>query len=600
MNTPNTMAFRSRFALLLQALLLTSFAALWVPGQAWASGSEPRNIATQSPYWLDASGEATIEQVSQLALTSMQTLQPQQAFTLGDAALWVRIELPPLQAKERWHLLFGSSSFIDSVTLYQPDAASGWTVQQAGDSLPVAQWAIPDRTPVFDVGTGGHTAWLRMASKPSPLSPSYQLITQADLQQQRHWTYLMLGGYLGFGLLVIFLGWVHARLYRDRAFVIYMVYVGCMLGFQVAFTGLGGLFFWPNLAWWNNAAPAVFMLWLAATGNWFVVEVCAIERYSKKAAMGLLAFTIAGLLYPAVYLSLNNASALLVLNLYGLMTVIVGVAMMVWAWRQGERYAGWLALGFLPVQLGYFFPALRVAGVISDSWGTQYSVLIGSAIEIPVLLYILHHRAKHYNENRARLRSLDSTDPLTGLTAMPVLRLRMRDAMRRAERYGHQCAVLMVELSNHAEMVAMEGREVGDRALVVAASKLSRVVRDVDTVCRVADTRFTILIEGPVSLPLVKLMAQHFVAKGLERTSILPGELDLRFRMVSIMLPSGSAVLEHSEAPDERGVLSHLEKALDQLGADSRRMVLHLTEGVAAPAKPGSSRQKPRKPLAGQ
>jgi diguanylate cyclase (GGDEF)-like protein len=579
MHFRSTMFLHTRFALL---LMLASIA-LWWPGLASAGEAAPHDIAAQSPYWVDASGQATIEQVAQFAPTEFQALQPNQAFRLGEAALWVRLDLPPLDPAERWHLLFDSSAFIDSVNLYLPDGNSGWKINRAGDSLPVAQWSIPDRSPVFEVGAGGYTAWLRMASKPTPLSPRYHLISQSDLQSKRHWTYLMLGGYLGFGLLVMFLGWVHARLYRDRAFVIYMVYVGCMLGFQIAFTGIGGLFFWPDWAWWNNASPAVFMLWLAATGNWFVVEVCAIARYSKRAATAALTFSLVGLLYPVVYLALNNATGLLLLNLYGLLTVVIGPLMTIWAWRRGERYAGWLALGFLPLQIGYFFPALRAAGLITDSWATQYSVLIGSAIEIPVLLYILHRRAKHFNENRARLRTLESTDPLTGLTVMPVLRLRMRDAMRRAERYGHQCAVLVVELSNHAEIVTVEGREVGDRALVIAASKLSRVVRDVDTVCRMANTRFAILIEGPVALPQIKLIAQHFVAKGLERTSILPGDLDLRFRMVSIMLPAGASVLEHTEPPDERRVLSYLEKSLDLLGSDSRKMVMHLPEGSALP-----------------
>ena len=54
--------------------------------------------------------------------------------------------------------------------------------------------------------------------------------------------------------------------------------------------------------------------------------------------------------------------------------------------------------------------ALRSAGVLPDSWAMQYAVLIGSAIEIPLLLYILHQRAKHFSENRARLRAMDGTD----------------------------------------------------------------------------------------------------------------------------------------------------------------------------------------------
>jgi diguanylate cyclase (GGDEF)-like protein len=575
----------------LALLLLLAWFNLVQPSLARADESTQHITAANSPYWIDATGKADIEEVADLAPTELRPMAPNQLFRLGDGALWVRIDLPPLAPEKRWYLLFDSSSFTDSVNLYLPDGASGWNVQRAGDLTPVSQWTIPDRSPVFEVGTSGGSAWLRLASAPSPLSPGYRLVEESTLQTIRHWTYLLLGGYLGFGLLVIFLGWVHARLYRDRAFVIYMVYVGCMLGFQIAYTGLGGHFFWSNSPWWNNAAPAFFMLWLAATGNWFVTEVSAIARYSQRIALASLGFTLFGLLYPVVYLSLNNTLALVILNIYGFLTVVVGASMMLWAWRQGERYAGWLALGFLPIQLGFFFPSLRTTGLITDSWATQYSVLIGSALEIPILLYTLHHRAKHFNENRARLRSLDSTDPLTGLAAMPVFRLRMRDSMRRAERYGHHCAVLMVELANHAEVVVTEGQEVGDRSLVIAAAKLSRVVRDVDTVCRIANSRFAILIEGPVTLAQIKLRAQHFVAKGLERTSTLPGDLDLRFRMVSILLPSGETALEESEAPDERRVLSQLGEALNQLGTDGRRMVMHLSEPPASPDKlrPASS-----------
>ena len=374
----------------------------------------------------------------------------------------------------------------------------------------------------------------------------------------------------------MFLGWVHARLYADRAFVAYVVYVASMLGFQVAFTGIGGLFFCGQWAWWNNAAPPLFMLWLTASGIWFVREACALSRHHRGLDRAVLAWSLFGLAFSAVYVLMANEALFAVLSLYGLLSVLLSIGLCLWAWRQGERYAGWLFIGFLPVHIGYPFPALRSTGLLPDSWAAQYAVLIGSAIEIPLLLYILHRRAKDFSENRARMRALDSTDPLTGLTTVPVLRLRMRDAMRRAQRWGHQCGVLVVELSNHAEIVALEGSDVGDRALVVAASKLSRVVRDVDTVCRIGNRRFAILIEGPATSAQIKLLAQHCIAKGLERTSMLPGDLDLRFRMVSTMLPEAPKDAFAGEPPDERQILAQLEKSLEHMGVDSRRMVMHL------------------------
>jgi GGDEF domain-containing protein len=314
------------------------------------------------------------------------------------------------------------------------------------------------------------------------------------------------------------------------------------------------------------------MLWLTASGIWFVREVCVVSRHSRRVDRIVLAWSVFGLLFPAAYLLLLNQPAFIVLNLYGLLSVLLSFGLCIWTWRRGETYAGWMALGFLPVHLAYPFPALRSAGVLPDSWATQYAVLIGSAIEIPLLLYILHRRAKDFSENRARLRAIESTDPLTGLTIAPVLLLRLRDALRRARRYDHRFGLVLVELSNHAAIVDREGREAGDRALVVTASRLSAVVRDVDTVCRIGETRFAVLVEGPEDL---KLLGQHIVAKGLERVPQLPADMALRFRLVSAALPD-----EADGSVDDTFLMERLNHALDRLADDPRKVVLHLPQAV--------------------
>ena len=569
---------------LARTLLLLALA-LGLLGTAW-SATAHQDVTTQYRYWVDTTGEAGPDDVAQLPADQLQALVQQRSFSLGSGALWLRLELPPLDAAQRWFLMLDGSAFTDRASLFQPDGAGGWQAQHAGDRLAVAQWSIPDRSPVFALHdtAAPRTVWLRMANQPAPLSPRTYLLNAEELQHKRSWTFLLVGGYLGFGLLVLFLGWVHARLYRDRAFTAYMVYVACMLGFQAAFTGIGGLFFWPNSASWNNAAPAVFMLWLTGSGIWFVREVCALSRYHRGLDRFVMGWSVFGLLYPAAYLALQSAPALLVLNLYGLLSVLLSIAVCLWAWRQGDRYAGWMALGFLPVHLGYPFAALRAAGLAPDSWSTQYAVLIGSAIEIPLLLYILHQRAKEFSENRARLRAIDSTDPLTGLTITPVLHLRLRDTIRRARRYRQHSGLLLVDLSNHADIALRAGRETADRALVVAAARLTRVVREVDTVCRIADRRFAVLIEGPIESAQIKLLAQHLVAKGLEQASTLPEDLSLRFRLVSILLPAEqSEGAEEDERAEVRRTLERMNEALDQLADDPRKVVVHLPQ-LSAPA----------------
>lgn len=557
--------------------LLLVLIAFGQPAQAGPVRLSEADITLGSRYWVDPDGSASIEDVARLPVASLGTLDRHRGFDLGGRALWIQPAMPSLPEGQRWYLALSASAFINTATLFQRQPDGSWRRQVAGDHLPVSQWSHPDQTPVFGIDPGADsTVWLRLSNAPAPTSPRLQLLDERQLQIKRYWTFLAVGAYLGFGLLVLFLGAVHWRLYRDRAFIAYCVYVGCMLGFQTAFTGIGGLFFWEQSPRWNDMAPALFMLWLTASGIWFVREVCALSRYNVRVDRMVLAWCVIGLLFPLVYFTLYNSVAFALLNLYGLLSVLLSIGLCLWAWRHGQAYAGWLFLGFLPVHLGYPFPALRSAGVLPDSWATQYALMIGSAIEIPLLLYILHRRAKDFNEHRARLRALESTDPLTGLALLPVLTLRLRDALGRARRARHQVGVLLVELGNHADIKTEFGREAADKAMVVAAARLSEVVRDLDTVSRLDDTRFAMLVEGPQQTEDIRQLAQHVVAKGLETVPMIGPQVSLNLRVVTAMPPDGVIDMANDSPIDENRLLARLARALDRSANDPRKVVQHL------------------------
>lgn len=560
------------------ALVLVTIVALAV-----IASREPIAPGLRVAQLVDPSGALSIDEVAHRP-GELQPFERARPVTLGAGAWWLRIELPALDTARPWYLALNGAAFIDRASLFSPTTDGHWREQVAGDHVPVALWSHPHYTPVFDLPPGGATTvWLRLQNRPAPASAHLELLPAEALELRLHRTYLLVGAYLGFGVLVLLLALMHRRLYADVAFDSYAAYVACMLVFQLAFTGLGGALLWPGSAGFNNAAPAVFLFWMAAAGIWNVRKATSLPRHGLRLDRAVRAFSVAGLLLPVPYLLLNNAAMYAALNVYGLVAVGLSISLCLWTWRRGEAYAGWLFLGFMPVHLAYPFPALRAAGVLPDSWATQYAVLIGSAIEIPLLLYILHRRAKDFSENHARLRAIDSTDPLTGLVAMPVLRLRLRDALRRGQRLGHGCAVLLVELANHAHITEREGRSAGDRALVVAASRLAGVVRPVDTVCRVSDTRFAVLVEGPCHEDERRRLAQLMVARGLERMRHLPPDLELRLRVVSARVPDpATADGDDAEAEvDEQQVLHRLHRALDRLMADPKRAIHHLEPRVA-------------------
>ena len=188
---------REKWPLWLLGIALIFFA--WAENAHSATPSH-QDITSQAHYWIDATGQATIESVSTQEKDAFAPLGNPRSFKLQGTALWLRLDIRKLEPSERMYLTLEASAFADRVDMYQASPEGGWKRQQAGDHIPVAQWALQDRAPTFalDSPATPGPVWLRMENRPTPLSARVYLVTESGLQKSRHWAYLLIGGYLGF------------------------------------------------------------------------------------------------------------------------------------------------------------------------------------------------------------------------------------------------------------------------------------------------------------------------------------------------------------------------------------------------------------------
>lgn len=532
------------------------------------------DITARTDWWIDASGTLDAAQVAaQAATLPWQPSRATQSHALGTGALWQRFTLGPLPPGARWYLQV-SFHGIDTVALYHQGTDGRWSGLHAGDHRPVAQWPIRDRIPVFEVATpdGARTYLLRMTNQPIPVGAQLRLMREDTLGHWRNTGLLLLGAYFGLAVLVIYLGALSARQYADRAFALYCLYAASMMMIQLCFMGVGGLFVWPQSPWWNNAAPYVFAMLSCATGTLLVREVCGTRRLSASLDHFVLAWAAFGLVWAVAYTAWPVRWTFAVLTLYQVATLVLVLAVCWWSHRHGERWALWMAVGFLPVIATAPFPTLRNWGVLPASFLTQYSLAIGAALEIPLQLWVLGRRARELSESRVRARAMDTRDPLTGLPVPEVLTFRLRDALRRARRTRLGCAVLAVDLSNHADILAHHGREAADRALVLAAARLMGVARDVDTVARTGASQFVMLLEGPVKPAGMVALATQALARGLRPSPRLPPGVTLRFHIATVLAPDPKLPESH----DADACLNWLAATLAALPPDARKTIVHL------------------------
>ncbi|MBL0917634.1 MAG: diguanylate cyclase [Hydrogenophaga sp.] len=538
-------------------------------------GSYP--LSGHSQQLVDPSGTLGIEEIESGRHEMPWRLRGQGDRVLldGGAALWVRFDVQMRRIDVHWELELARSG-TDLISLYHRDAQGRWRVQHAGDRLPVRDWANPDRYPVFGLDARLDETvryWVRIEHARVPFSGEMRLVDHNHLREQRIHQQFGLGAYFGMTLLLVLVALTNMAVFRDAAFAAYAIYIS-LLGLGLAASlGVGGQFLWPGLARWNQVAEFLLVPLMGLAALLFVRQVLQPRRIGRTLERLCLLLAPMWLLVIGWDLLLPSRTSLQVVTTIGTLTMALVAAMLWMGWRSGEGWVRWFVAGMAPVLLASALPVMRNFNLISSGFLSQYGMVIAAAIEAPILIYALLQRSQLQHESQARARALERTEPLTGLTHRHHCLLRLHDSLVRAQRYGHRSALLLVHLDNHAEILERHGREIADRALVIAASLLRSQARDVDTAARVDDNSFTLLMEGPVKDTQAMNTATGLVAAGLRPSPRLPAGTMLRFQVVVALLPDAG----HPElGQDANAHLEWLRQGMLTLSVDERKAILRL------------------------
>jgi two-component system, sensor histidine kinase LadS len=532
------------------------------------------NIDADSGYWVDESGTASVVEVDarQRAATLFKPRAGAEKQNLNGKALWIRFDARIVAPNSHWFLELAQSS-ADDVSLHWRDANSQWVALRAGDVVPRAQWPVLDRFPMFQLGqerSASTVYYLRVAHARVPFSAPLHIYRDSELVAQREVDHFFLGAYFGLIMLVSLVCVALARAMRDKSFVHYFLYVGLIGIAQACFTGIAAQYLWPHATTWSDLSNFFFTGMAAAAGLWFVRCVIKPSGYSPTLDILTLTIIAAQVVVAFVDLAFPSAPGFQISNTITIALVLT-VYTIVWeAWRRGDATARWLALGSLPVVLGVVPALLRNVGLVNTGFWTQYGSLVGSAIEMPILLYGLVLRSALRSEGRARAAGLPIQDPLTGLSNMRDLLRQIHGAMTRATRYRQQYSLVLVELTNHAWFAKEHGREMADRALVIVATRLQLIARDVDTAGRIDENHFVLLLEGPCKPSYAAKVAAQIVASAHRPSDLLPVGASIKLRVTCALMPDPQAIELGDDANAQLGWLVHSSESLE---ADPRKLV---------------------------
>lgn len=377
---------------------------------------------------------------------------------------------------------------------------------------------------------------------------------------------LAVGAYFGVLLLLLAASVMQALPDRDRNFSAFALYLVLLGAAQAVTLGLAGAYLWPDDPEWDALTRRIAPGVAVAAALWLVKVLTEPARFSRALDLVCWSFIAALLSAVAVHAHVDTPASAALVDRLAAGALLVAGGLLALAWRKGRDPAiGWIVLGFVPAGAMAVFPLAQQLDWVGESALTRHGLVLGTTLQLPLLFYALGRRASRRREAGVRASQLHYTDALTGLNDRRTLVLRLDDALARARDLRHRCAVLLVRLSNHTDLVEDQGRETANRALVLSASILRQCAADIDMTARIGEHDFALLIEGPSSGEAALARAQQIVARGLQEDKAMPRATPLRFHVAVALLPDNEL--------NARRCLKWLDEACDAMRADPRRAI---------------------------
>ncbi|MGZ5182046.1 MAG: sensor domain-containing diguanylate cyclase [Ramlibacter sp.] len=440
-------------------------------------------------------------------------------------------------AHDQWVLAFTNPP-VDQVDVWQLDERGRWRVQSAGDLVAVDNWPERGRYPVFRLELPAGQArdvFLRVQGT-VPASVPLQLRTAAVHSQRLQAESLGLGTAFGAMLLLVAACLAQSWAYRDRAYGWYAAFTAVTTLNLLAYSGVAAHLLWPTRPDWADAAPGALAFLSGGASMLFVRRLTGIA--ARSATLDRLASSLGwgGLPLCIAYVLAPRPSAMHLLSAFLAAAVLLNMAVAWLSWRRRDVVGFWVLLACLPLTLAVLLAVLRWLGFLPISFATQYAAVVAVVLQVPLLLVALSIRSRDRHGAQIREQALSSQDALTGLLAPHLFRDRLHQVVARFKRDREDAAVVFIDLVNHARIRAAYGSAVAEQSVLRSVIKLRHVVRDVDTVGRIGEARFGLILEGATSRTAVTQRAARLIAAGLMPLQGLKPDVTLHFHVAGVLL----------------------------------------------------------------
>lgn len=459
-------------------------------------------------------------------------------FGYTHGAVWLRLQLrSALLDSSEWRIELDYAS-LDDARLYDADLA----LQQGGDRVPFGERSIAHRNPVFalTLAPGESRELLLRVRSEGSLTVNPSLWRAAAFHAHSENSYAAYALY--FGMLLALAGY-NLLLYvvlRDRAYLLYVLFViGVGTGIASIY-GLAGQYLWPNSVDWSNRALVVSFAVSGIVGPLFARDFLGTATRAPRwhRWLGVGAWLHVGVLVVGLVAPMRTGMQ--TMSVSTLINCVLMLGCGIYCARRGFPGARLYVLAWGVLLFAGMLMALRNFGLLPTHFLTLHGMQVGSALEMLLLSFALADRfnqikleksqaqaqtlfaqqqlleslQEHERELEGRvtertaalavanerLREMALHDTLTGLANRAALYAHLDAAWQRAREGGPPLVLLLIDLDGFKPVNDRYGHETGDKVLVEVAARLQSASRPGDLVARYGGDEFVIVAQD-LSVP---------------------------------------------------------------------------------------------------
>lgn len=417
-------------------------------------------------------------------------------FGIGAKPAWIQFTLENPASAPVPKRLSIETAWLDRIELYVRNPDGSLTTHHVGDREPHAQRPVASRYFVFDhaFGAGTSEVFIRVETPDPMVVPIHLLDPDAsqDRQMQQAFSYGIVYGFL------LALMAYNAILYlslRSTRYLFYALYLAMFVAMNVAYTGHGYAWLWPESLAWQQWSNPILMFLYGTSGLAFAIRFLDLQVFFPRARKAVIAFcAIFGTLLVAAFLLDSQNLALLTAFAFVVLFTAVMLFLGVISVRAGQKPARYFLIAALAAMVGALLTALSTWGFIPYNSWTFRAVEIGMLIDATLLALALGYQFRVGQEERLRAERLAQLDPLTGLNNRRAFYDKTSALWSQAVRHGHATAVMLLDIDRFKQINDAHGHAHGDDVLKAVTQVLKASIREEDVPARWGGEEFIVFL----------------------------------------------------------------------------------------------------------